>query len=311
MTTFDIVVPTHCPECKSKLEVLDDTGIETSWCVNEECPGRVRDLFHFIGDRDILEVDGLGPDMAARLADGYARNVGELVAFANECASGLAKYGEDKFVAYMRKKGFNSTIVNFVASMEKAKSASWERWIACLGIPMVSKSLGKIIAKEMKLTADSMKDLPALLRTFALRDIAGMGDRKKQMLIDWIQQPHNIRLCNELYASGVRPTPLASAAPVAAGAPLSGIAFCITGEVMGIDRDKLSAMLESLGAVKKSGVSKNCTHLIRLDAPGKSKVAKAEELGIPIVDKTWLFEQLKKGGIDLDQQTTFAVQGAE
>jgi DNA ligase (NAD+) len=88
-----IEVPTNCPECQTKLEVLDDSGIETSWCTNAECPGRVRDLFHFIADRDILEIDGLGPDMASKLAAGYARTVGELMTFANEANQGIEDFG--------------------------------------------------------------------------------------------------------------------------------------------------------------------------------------------------------------------------
>jgi len=183
--------------------------------------------------------------------------------------------------------------------MEKAKTASWERWIACLGIPMVSKSLGKIIAQTMKLTPESMKDLPQLLKNFACLDIAGMGFRKKELILEWLMIPRNIRICQELYAAGVRPTPLVTAVVGSAGTPLAGIAFCVTGELLELDREKLNAMLESLGATKKSGVSKNCTHLIKLDAPGKSKIAAAEKLGIPIVGEAWVREQLAKGGIKL------------
>jgi NAD-dependent DNA ligase len=139
-------------------------------------------------------------------------------------------------------------------------------------------------------------------------NIAGMGQGKKERIADWVAVPSNIRLCNELYAAGVRPAPLAAAQVSSAGTPLKGIAFCVTGELMGIDRDKLSALLESLGATKKSGVSKNCTHLIRLDAPGRSKVQAAEKLGLPIVDKTWVIEQLAKGGITLEGQSTFALE---
>ena len=304
-----IEVPTHCPECKTKLEILDDTGIETSWCTNAECPGRVRDLFAFIGDRDILEVDGLGPEMAGKLAsEGYARTVGELFDFANEAAAHLKTVGEDRFTKVMAKKGFSRTIVTMLASLEQAKTASWERWIACLGIPMVSKSLGKIIAKQMKLTPDSMATLPTTLREFAKLDIAGMGQKKKELILDWLAIPSNVTMCKQLFDAGVRPKPLTVAVVGSAGTPLAGIAFCVTGEMDGIDRDKLSAMLESLGATKKSGVSKNCTHLIRLTAPGKSKVDAANKLGIPIVDQAWVEAQLLKGGIKLDIANRFPVE---
>lgn len=304
MTTYEITVPTHCPECHTKLEVLDEdkTGVETSWCVNFDCPGRIRDMFSFIGDRDILEIDGLGPEMSTKLAaEGFARNVGELFSFQNDALEGFTKFGEDKFEKAMARKGFSGAVaVRMVHSLEKAKVATWDRWIATLGIPMVSKSLGRVIATTMKLTPDSMKDLPRLLKEFASLDVPGMGAKKKDFIRDWVSEPRHVRICQELYAAGVRPTPLATAVVGSAGTPLAGIAFCVTGELLELDREKLSSLLESLGATKKSGVSKNCTHLIRLDAPGKSKVAAAEKLGIPIVDKTWVMEQLAKGGISLN-----------
>src|SRR5208282_1199197 len=248
MTTYEIVVPTLCPECQGKLEVFDEdrTGVETSWCTNRDCPGRIREEFSFIGDREILEIDGLGPDMASKLAAGYARNVGELFAFQNEAFEGFKKFGEDKFEKVMAKKGFSGAVtVRMIHSMEKAKTASWERWIACLGIPMVSKSLGKIIAQTMRLTPESMKELPQLLKNFACLDIAGMGFRKKELILEWLMVPRNIRICQELYAAGVRPTPLVTATVGSAGTPLAGIAFCVTGEELSLDREKLSAMLES------------------------------------------------------------------
>jgi len=305
---LEITVPTDCPECGSKLEVLDEskTGVETSWCVNHDCKGRIREEFSFIGDRDILEIDGLGPDMSTKLAaEGLARNVGELFTFQNEAREGFEKFGEDKFEKLMARKGFSGAVaVRMIHSMEKSKVATWDRWIACLGIPMVSRSLGKIIAQQMKLTSDSMKDLPRLLKEFASLKIAGMGAKKQEFINDWVNEPRHVRICQELYAAGVRPTPLATAAVGNAGTPLAGIAFCVTGENLTIDREKLSSMLESIGASKKSGVSKNCTHLIKLDSPGKSKVAAAEKLiasghKIEIVGWDWVVAQLAKAGIHL------------
>ncbi len=105
-----IVPPTTCPECQTKLEVLDEerSGIITHWCQNYECAGRVRDLFTFIGSRDILEIDGLGPEMATKIVnDGYARDLGELFEFQFEALKGLATLGAEKFEKSMTKKGFS------------------------------------------------------------------------------------------------------------------------------------------------------------------------------------------------------------
>ena len=301
-----IKVPENCPECGSKLEVLDEsrTGVETSWCMNSACPGRVRDLFAFIGDRDILEIDGLGPEMATKLAaGGYARTVGELFTFQKETLEAIKTVGEAKVTSVMVKEGFSAAmVVRMINSMEKAKTASWDRWIACLNIPLVSKSIGRLISQTMKLTPDSMKDLPTLLKSFVSMDIEGMGPRKKELILEWLSNPQSALICSELYAAGVTPKPLVVASTPVSGSPLAGVRFCITGELIDMDRDTLSNLLESMGAEKKSGVSKKCTHLIVLEGAGKSKLEAAKKLvgTVEIVGKDWLKDALAKGGVSLE-----------
>ena len=297
-----IVVPANCPECNSKLEVLDEerSGIITHWCQNLECVGRVRDLFDFIGGRDVLEIDGLGPEMAAKIAgDGYARDIGELFEFQMEALHALATLGEEKFEKSMAKKGFSGvTFRKMVLSMEKAKKAPWERWIACLGIPMIGRTLGKVLAAALKLDGDSMWKLPELLATLQPGQIEGIGEVKLDMLLTWARDSRNQGICEKLYKNGV--TPVNSTPKVAEGAaqPLVGTAFCITGE-FSEDRESLSAKLVGLGAVAKSGVTSKVNLLIVGEAAGKTKLTKAAALGIKQVGKEWLVQTLTENGLEM------------
>jgi DNA ligase (NAD+) len=294
-----IVPPSVCPECFSKLEVLDEerSGIITHWCQNYECVGRVRDLFSFISSRDVLEIDGLGPEMASKIAtDGYARDIGELLEFHMEAMKGLTTYGEEAFVAKMRKKGFDATLPKMIRSLEKAKKAPWERWIACLGIPMIGRTLGKVLAAKLKLEPQNMQNLPSLLAGLLPGEVEGIGDVKLDMIHTWAKEQRNVEICITLHLNGVAPTNTTVA--TVAGEPLKGVAFCITGEFTE-DRDSIAEKLTRLGGVSKSGVTSKCNLLIVGDSAGKTKLSKATQLGIKQVGKDWLVQTLTENGMEL------------
>jgi DNA ligase (NAD+) len=294
-----IMPPTVCPECFSKLEVLDEerSGIITHWCQNYECVGRVRDLFSFISSRDVLEIDSLGPEMATKIVTGgYARDIGELFEFHTEAMQGLKTFGEEAFIAKMRKKGFDATLPRMLRSMEKAKTAPWERWFACLGIPMIGRTLGKVITAKLKLDAENMQNLPNMLGSLLPGEVEGIGDVKLDMIHTWAKEQRNIEICITLSLNGVRPTNTTVA--TVAGEPLKGVAFCITGEFTE-DRDSIAEKLTRLGGVSKSGVTSKCNLLIVGDSAGKTKLSKAASLGIKQVGKEWLVQTLTENGMEL------------
>jgi NAD-dependent DNA ligase len=95
-----ILVPSLCPECSSPIEeyVEPRSKIITHWCNNEQCRGRLKDMLTFIADRHILEIEGLGPDMAEKLvADGFVVSLPDLFEFQDEATKEIARVGEDKF----------------------------------------------------------------------------------------------------------------------------------------------------------------------------------------------------------------------
>jgi NAD-dependent DNA ligase len=154
---------------------------------------------------------------------------------------------------------------------------------------MIGRRLGKVLARTLKLQPD---DLPRLAEKFAaikLGEIEGLGPGKLSEIHRYATDPKWADILVGLYTEGVRPAPTVSAQPAGGGQPLVGVSFVITGEFERFGtRDEISAKLEALGAVAKSGVSKNVTHLLVGTAPGKSKQTKAEQLGIRQVGADWL-----------------------
>jgi DNA ligase (NAD+) len=311
-----IVPPTHCPECNSTLEVRGVSDIVVLQCTNGLCPGRIAAHFSHIGKREYLEIDGLGDEMAGLLVRGeYARNVGELFEFQVESLTRLNKVGDDAFLADARKGGFDATFPKMLRSMENAKSASWERWIAALGIPMIGRTLGKVIATYCKLDSEAMATLPeSLLAVSQAVDVEGLGPIKSRILELWASDPGNQKICKTLYECGVRPKSLVRKVDAMVGEPLKGISFVLTGE-FSEPREKLTVMLTNLGAVSKSSVSKNVTHLIVGDVPGHSKITKYNELvakGVNIqkVGKDWLEKALADAGTPLRSDSVAEVEEA-
>jgi DNA ligase (NAD+) len=309
-TGTPIVPPTNCPECGSELKLEAPAGISTLSCENGECPGRASAQLAFIGKREVLEIDGLAEEMAGHLVrEGYARNIGELVQFQMDALRALNKVGEEKFIIAMNQSGFTSLVVKMVRSMETAKAAPWDRWITALGIPLISQSLGKVLATSLKLDVDSMKELPAKLEYAAQQDIEGIGKVRADILLRWAKDPVNQQICQALYDCGVRPASVIRKVDAAVGEPLKGVAFVITGE-FAETRESIEAKLTSLGAVSKSGVSKKVTHLIVGEAPGGSKLKKYQELkdnGCPIqkVGQEWLEKVLAEAGMPLKGAQVF------
>jgi len=196
----------------------------------------------------------------------------------------------------MRKKGFDATLPRMLRSMEKAKKAPWERWIACLGIPMIGRTLGKVLAAKLKLEPQNMQNLPSLLTSLLPGEVEGIGDVKLDMIHTWAKEQRNIEICITLSLNGVAPTNTTVA--TVAGEPLKGVAFCITGEFTE-DRGSIAEKLTRLGGVSKSGVTSKCNLLIVGDSAGKTKLSKATQLGIKQVGKEWLVQTLTENGMEL------------
>jgi DNA ligase (NAD+) len=304
-----IAEPSQCPECKSATISRDEggAGIMQLFCTNLNCPAVLIGYLAFVGSRDVLEIDHLGPEMARKLVEGdYVRNLADLFEFQAECLASIEKMGEAAYVESARAYGFDANLPKMLRSLEEAKTRSWERWIKALAIPMIGETLGKVIAEKLDLKADGFSLLVSTgLIPFTHQEVDGFGEAKMAAISDWCTEENN-KLCLRLFQSGVRPTPIEKP-KVVAGAPLAGTSFVITGE-FSEDRDTLTKKLVSLGAVAKSGVSKNVNLLIVGDSAGKTKLTKAASLGIKQVGKDWLEKTLADNGLALKADSFAAEQ---
>ena len=299
---MEIVAPTTCPECASEIESVVDpkSKIETLYCNNTECPGRVRDMLTYIADRKLLEIDGLGEEMARILTTRkYVVVLSDLFFFCKEIMTGVERQGEPTMYNRLSTKDLPAAaIIKMAKSCEVAKTATWDRWLAALSIPMIGIQQSKVIAKTLNLGAEDMQTLPTSLMNAPLNEMEGIGPQKRAGILESANDSAFQALCAALYEHGVRPTSLAPPIAVAADAPCAGITFVITGELLDIgSRDYITEQLVKLGAVAKTGVTKKVSHLIVGDDPGSSKLKKAAELKIPHLDRAWVTKVFTDNGV--------------
>lgn len=293
-----LVFPTTCPSCNSTLRISNDSGITQRFCDNSGCPGKAAEQFVYVGHRDTLEIDNLGASMAEELVNHGVESISDLFEFGNTSLLSAASFSKSKhndlaLIAKFKNDGFRSGVntLKMIKSLEQAKTATWDRWIASLNIPMIGHSLGEDIAKILNLTSDDMGNLPKLLLNLPALNLDKLGVVKTASIVDWAKNKSNIDLCSKLYLAGVRPTGLVTVST--AGKKLDGINFCITGSFERGSRPGITVDLEKLGAVAHNSLTKNVNLLICGEEAG-SKLDKAKKLGIKIVDSTWLTEVLGK-----------------
>ena len=230
----EILAPTHCPDCG---HLVIETENESSHviiheCGNSSCPGTLAHHLYAVAERETLEIDSLGPQLADELVTkGFVRNLADLVCFADDVFSNIQKYGEDRVIANLHDKiGFSSgvAITKMSKSMQTAKKADWNRWIAALGIPMIGHSLGKTLANVLKLDADAMGTLCDKFLALPA-GTEGFGPRKMASLTTWASDQGNKDLVKNLFDAGVRPK--SQMVRDTTGMPLDGMTFCITGDL--------------------------------------------------------------------------------
>jgi DNA ligase (NAD+) len=255
-------------------------------------------MLTYVADRTVLELDGLGSELAAKLVEtGMVESLpsclSDLIQFRSDFVSSIRVLGQNAVNHTLVERGFPVILtLRMFDSIETAKTALWPNWIAAFGIPMVGRRLGKVLANKLKLQPEDLPNLPAKFAQIKLGEIDGLGVSKLGELHRFAKNPSSAELCSKLFDEGVRPTATVPASTSGAR-PLEGVAFLITGEFEAFGtRETITAKLEALGAISKSGVSKNVTHLLVGTDPGRSKLAKAEQLGIRQVGSEWLADKL-------------------
>ncbi|MBS0473828.1 MAG: NAD-dependent DNA ligase LigA [Proteobacteria bacterium] len=264
-------LPTACPVCGGPVGKDDDAEVAIR-CLNPECPAKLTARFLHFASRSALDIEGVGEALVEQLvASNRFKHPWELFKLLDDPRNSLA------FLAGLDRMAEKSAR-NALDELAKARTQPLARWIHALGIPMVG-------ARTAELLASAFPALDALWAADddALQAVDEVGPKVAAALRAFAAL--HASLPAELAAMGVAPE---APAPLERGSlPLSGEIAVVTGTLPSLSREEAEALLQRLGAKVSGSVSKKTTLLLAGEKAG-SKLAKAEELGIPIRDEAWL-----------------------
>ncbi len=254
-------LPVTCPVCGAVV-VRDEDGAAIR-CTGAECPAQLmRNLVHF-ASRDAMDIEGLGPANVENLVTaGLLRTPGDLYSLQVEDVSRLERMGK-------------KSAQNLVTAIERSKENDLSKLLNAFGIRQVGQKAAQVLARQF-----GSLDALAAAGEEELTAVPDIGAITAQSLTAWFAAPQSRHLIETLKEAGVNM--ISRAEPV--GDKLAGLTFVLTGELSGFTRKEAGEAIQALGGKVSGSVSKKTSYVVVGEAAG-SKLRKAQELEIPILDE--------------------------
>lgn len=266
-------MPTNCPVCDGRVEkrTIGEKGKAQStayFCSNPKCVAKNRrGMQHFVNAFGIMAV---GPKILDRFKeDGLISDAADLFILKKEDIAGLERFGE-------------KSSENIIASIKEHSKVSLPNFIYALGILHVGEQTSEDLAEHFgslrKLMQASLDEI---------NQVPNIGPVIAKETYEFFRQKENIRFVEKLLKNGVKIT----AVPKAISNKLTGKTFVITGTLDSMSREEAKSKIKALGGKVAESVSKQTSYVVAGSDPG-SKMAKAEKLGVPILDEAQFLKMM-------------------
>ena len=273
------VMPTHCPECGFELRAMSAGDVDIRCPNTQSCPAQLRERIYYIGSRAALDIDVLGYEAAVALLE--AKIITDESDLFNLTAQKLAT--SDFF---MKKDGTaGANVSKLLAALEEAKARPLWRTLVALSIRHVGPTAAQALATHFG-SIDNISKASAE----ELADIDGVGTTIALSIVEWFSIDWHQEIISKWGKAGVR---VVAEAEVQLPQTLSGLTFVVTGGLESYSRDSIAETIAAHGGKSSSSVSKKTNYVLVGTDPG-SKLAKAQELGVPVIDEA-TFKQLLNG----------------
>jgi DNA ligase (NAD+) len=263
-------MPSHCPVCASPVE-REKGSLEHRCTGGLVCAAqRKQALLHFAGRR-AMDIEGLGDKLVDQLVDaGIVKSLADLY-----------KLGLTSLAALERMA--DKSAANVIAALNASKETTLARFVYALGIRHVGEATARDLARHFgKLDALMQAGEKALL------EVNDVGPVVARSIRHFFAQAHHVEVVEQLRAAGVHwPEHEGTVSGSADALPLSGKTLVLTGSLPTLGREEAKAMIEAAGGKVAGSVSKK-THFVVAGIDAGSKLSKAQELGVPVLDESGL-----------------------
>jgi DNA ligase (NAD+) len=267
-------MPTHCPVCQTPAEHVE--GEVDSYCINIDCPARLAQSLTYFSHRGVMNIEGLGEAMAVQLLDsGLVKSIADLYTLKEEDLLKLERVGKKSAQALLMQ-------------IENSKQAGLARLLMGLGISFVGERTAELLASEF----GSMEALENATQE-ELERVQEVGPKVAASVHDFFQNEQNRALIERLAELGLKMT----AEKKQRTSQLAGLTFVLTGTFPTLSREEAKEKIEAAGGKVSGSVSKKTNYVVAGEEAG-SKLAKAQELNVPIIDEAGLLAMLSASSPD-------------
>ncbi|RMF41034.1 MAG: NAD-dependent DNA ligase LigA [Planctomycetota bacterium] len=268
--------PQRCPECHAPLQ-RDEGGVYIR-CNNPECPAKLRQQLVYFASRDGMDIDGLGEKIVNQLVDhGLVRSFADLYRLRKEQLLRLEKFGDRK-------------AEKLLAAIQASKTRGLARVLAAVSIRHVGTRVAKLLAQHFgsfdRLYAASEEELAALDE---------IGPIIAHSVYSFLHSEFGERIFRELREVGVLLEEPRAGPPTDQQQPLAGKSIVVTGTLSRYTREEVEELIERLGGRAASSVSRKTDFVVVGENPG-SKLAKAQQLGVPILSEQEFYQLIDQAG---------------
>ena len=278
------VYPTRCPVCGNP--AVREEGEADYRCVNTDCPALLQGSVEHWASRGVMNIEGLGEmSVWALTQGGVVKSVADLYKLNEETLASLQQEVERNGVTKQQRVFGPVEIRKLLQQIENSKQAGLARVLMGLNVRFVGERTAELLAQEFG-SIDAIENATAE----DLERVEEIGPRISRSILDFFARPANRELIDHLRAAGVKMT----AEKKQRTTQLAGLTFVLTGTLPNLSREDAKARIEAAGGKVSGSVSKKTSYVVAGEEAG-SKLDKAQELKVPILDEAGLLALLAKG----------------
>lgn len=272
----EVEEPIVCPVCETPLE--KEEGLVDLKCPNKTCPAKIQGGMEYFVSRDGMNIQGLGSKIVEKMLElGFIKDVTDIYRL----------FERKEELVKLDKMGEKS-VENLLDSIEKSKFRPYEKTLYALGIPFVGKFMAKVLAKKSKNI-----DILSEMSKEELIEIDGVGEKVANSVVNYFSNEENLEIIESLKKAGVNFKEREEEKKIAENSIFKDKNFLFTGKLERFKREEIKELIESLGGINLSGVSKKLDYLI-VGKDAGSKLEKAQKIGsIKIITEDEFLEMIK------------------